>query len=256
MTELWEARELLWTFTLRELRVRYKQSFLGALWAIIQPLSLMVVFTIFFGGLAKLDSDGRPYPVFSYVGLLPWSLFAGALGLAIPSLAANADLITKVYFPRITVPLSSILVAGVDFLVAASIFIVMLFYYKISLTWMALYTIPLLLIQMVFTAGVCLFFSALNVFYRDVRFALPLVIQLWIYVVPVIYSSDIVRPEYRAIYMADPMAVVVDGFRKCLLKGQPPHSGEMLIGALLALLTLAIGLIYFRWVEQAFADIV
>ena len=216
----------------------------------------MVVFTVFFGGLAGIQSDGQPYPVFSYVGLLPWSLFAGSLGLAIPSLAANADLITKVYFPRITVPLSSILVAGVDFLVATSILIVMLFYYRISLTWTAFYVVPLLMIQLVFTAGVCLFFSALNVFYRDVRFALPLVIQLWIYVVPVIYSSDIVRPEYRTLYMADPMAVVVDGFRKCLLKGQSPPGSEMLVGAVLAVVTLAIGLIYFRWVEQAFADIV
>src|SRR5258707_226854 len=129
MLELWEARELLWTFTLRELRVRYKQSFLGALWAIIQPVSLMVVFTIFFGRLAKMPSDGLPYALFSYAGLLPWSFFAAALGVAIPSLSSNADLITKVYFPRMTVPLSSILVAGADFLVAGTIFADILFYY-------------------------------------------------------------------------------------------------------------------------------
>ncbi len=256
MRELWESHELLFSFAERELRVRYKQSFLGALWAIIQPLSLMVVFTIFFSRLAKVPSEGLPYPVFSYAGLLPWSFFAASLSLAIPSLANNADLLTKVYFPRVTVPLSAILVAGADFLVAGTIFAGMLIYYKIRLTVAALYVIPLLFIQLTFTAGVCLFFSALNVFYRDVRYALPLIIQLWIYLVPVIYPAEIVPLRYRALYMADPMAVVVDGFRKCLLKGQSPQGQELLLAGVSTLAVCTAAVFYFRWVEQAFADIV
>jgi lipopolysaccharide transport system permease protein len=256
MRELWDARELLWSFAVRELSVRYKQTFFGVLWALIQPLSLMVVFTVVFSRIARLDSEGLPYPVFSYTALLPWSFFAASMSLAIPSLANNADLISKVYFPRLVIPLSSLLVAGTDFLVAAAMLVGLFWYYQVSVTWAALYIFPLLLIQTVFAAAVCIFLSALNVFYRDVRYALPLLTQLWIYKVPVIYSAEKVPAQWRTWYMADPMAVVVDGFRRCLLKGQAPPGGDLALAATSAALLLLAALLYFRWVERSFADIV
>ena len=256
MRELWDARELLWSFAMRELSIRYKQSFLGALWAVIQPLSLMLVFTLLFSRVAKLPTGGLPPPIFSFVALLPWQFFTGSLGQAIPSLAGNADLINKVYFPRQIIPLSSILVAGADFLVASILYLGMMVAYRVPLTWTAFYVIPLLTIHVLFTAGVCLFFSSLNVFYRDIRYALPLVLQLWIYVVPVIYELKMIPERYRTLYMLDPVAVVVDGFRRCLAQGQAPLLSDLLVGGISSLVILGLGVLYFRWVEQAFADIV
>jgi lipopolysaccharide transport system permease protein len=261
MHELWDARELLWSFTVRELSIRYKQTFLGVLWAVLQPLSQMLVFTVIFGRVAHLDSGGIPYPLFYYVALLPWTLFSGSLAQAIPSLVSASDLINKVYFPRMVIPLSSILVAGADFLVSSVLCgAIMLWYrHQVHLTLQAFWVFPLLAILICFTAGVCLFFAGLNVFYRDIRYALPLVLQLWIYVVPVVYSADKVAKQFPRlywIYMADPVAPVVDGFRLCLVQGQAPHSAEMLLAAVSAIVVLALAVWYFRWVEQAFADIV
>jgi lipopolysaccharide transport system permease protein len=261
MRELWEARELLWSFTVRELSIRYKQTFLGVIWAVLQPLSQMLVFTIIFGRVAHLDSSGLPYPLFYYVALLPWTLFSGSLGQAIPSLAANSDLINKVYFPRMVIPLSSILVAAADFLVSSVLCAAIMIKYHdhVQLTLKALYVFPLLAILICFTAGICLFFSGLNVFYRDIRYALPLVLQLWIYVVPVVYSADKVAKQYPRLYwlyMADPVAVVVDGFRLCLVQGKAPLRADLLLGTVSALVVLGLAVWYFRWVEQAFADIV
>jgi lipopolysaccharide transport system permease protein len=261
MRELWEARELMWSFTVRELSIRYKQTFLGVLWAVIQPLSQMVVFSIVFGRVAHLPTDGLPLPLFYYVGLLPWALFSAALNQAIPSLASNNDLITKVYFPRLVLPLSSILVAGADFLVSCVLFGGIVFWYRdqVHFTLKMLYVFPLLAILICFTAGVCVFFSGLNVFYRDIRYALPLVLQLWIYAVPVIYSADKVTeryPQYRWLYMADPVAVVVDGFRRCLVKGTAPLPSDLIIGSVSAVVVLALSVRYFGWVDKSFADIV
>jgi lipopolysaccharide transport system permease protein len=261
MHELWEARELLWSFAVRELSIRYKQTFLGLLWAILQPLSQMLVFTIVFGRVAHLDSSGIPYPLFYYVALLPWTLFSGSLGQAIPSLVGASDLINKVYFPRMVIPLSSILVAGADFLVSSVLCTVIMIWYhdKVHLTLLAFYVFPLLAILICFTAGVCLFFAGLNVFYRDIRYALPLVLQLWIYVVPVVYSADKVAKQFPRLYwlyMADPVAVVVDGFRLCLVQGQAPRPADMALATVSAVVVLVLAVRYFRWVEQAFADIV
>jgi lipopolysaccharide transport system permease protein len=261
MHELWEARELLWSFAIRELSIRYKQTFLGLLWAIIQPLSQMLVFTVVFGRVAHLDSSGLPYPLFYFVALMPWTLFSGSLGQAIPSLVGASDLINKVYFPRMVVPLASIIVAGADFLVSGILCAgIMIWYHShVQFTLNALYVFPLLLILITFTSGVCLFFAGLNVFYRDIRYALPLVLQLWIYGVPVVYSADKVAQQYPRLYwlyMADPVAVVVDGFRRCLVMGQAPPLANLIIGTIGAIVGLALAVWYFRWVEQAFADIV
>ena len=215
-----------------------------------------LVFTLLFARVAKLPTGGLPPPIFSFVALLPWQFFSGTLSQAIPSLASNSDLINKVYFPRQVIPLSSLLVAGADFLVATVLYLGMMVAYRVPLTWTALYAIPLLLILMVFASGLCLFFSGLNVFYRDIRYALPLVLQLWIYGVPVIYELEMIPQKYRTLYMLDPVAVVVDGFRRCLAQGRAPLLSDMLLGAASSLVVLGLGVLYFRWVEQAFADIV
>ena len=253
--ELWQYRELLYFLTLRDVKVRYKQTALGAAWAIIQPLFMMLVFSLFFGKLAKVPSDGIPYPIFTFCALLPWQLFAHALTESSNSLVANERLITKVYFPRLIVPLSAVLGGLVDFAVAFVILLAMMFYYRIIPTW-AIVTLPAFILLAVLTAlAVGLWLSALNVKYRDVRYTISFLIQFWMFATPVAYPSSIVPERWRALYGLNPMAGVVEGFRWALLGKQPP-------GALLAVsvaVVIAIlfgGLYYFRRMEQEFADVV
>jgi lipopolysaccharide transport system permease protein len=253
--ELWAYRELLYFLTLRDVKVRYKQTALGAAWAIIQPLFMMLVFSLFFGRLAKLPSDGIPYPVFTFCALLPWQLFAHALTESSNSLVANERLITKVYFPRLVVPLSAVLGGLVDFAVAFVILLVMMFYYGIVPTW-AIVTLPAFILLAIMTAlGVGLWLSALNVKYRDVRYTINFMIQFWLFATPVAYSSSIVPERWRALYGLNPMAGVVDGFRWALLGKQPP--GAMLAVSCGVVIAILIGgLYYFRRMEQEFADVV
>ncbi|MEP6913214.1 MAG: ABC transporter permease [bacterium] len=253
--ELWEYRELLYFLTLRDVKVRYKQTALGAAWAVIQPLFMMLVFSLFFGRLAKIPSDGIPYPIFTFCALLPWQLFAHALTESSNSLVANERLITKVYFPRLVVPMSAVLGGLVDFGVAFVLLLVMMFYYGIVPTW-AIVTLPAFLLLSIMTAlGVGLWLSALNVKYRDVRYTINFLIQFWLFATPVAYPSSLVPERWRALYGLNPMAGVVDGFRWALLGKQPP--GAMLavsVGAVIAILVG--GLYYFRRMEQEFADVV
>ncbi len=256
LAELWKYRELLYFLTWRDIKVRYKQTVIGAAWAIIQPFFAMVVFSIFFGQLAKIPSDGIPYPIFAYCALLPWQLFAHALNESSNSLVANQGLITKVYFPRLVIPVAPVLAGLVDFGIAFLVLIGMMLYYGIMPTF-AVLTIPLFLILAVATAlSVGLWLSALNVQYRDVRYTIPFLTQFWLFATPVAYPSSLVPESWRALYGLNPMAGVVEGFRWALL-GKAEGPGTLLGVSVMVVIILFIGgLYYFRRMEKTFADVV
>ena len=256
LSALWEYRELLYFLVWRDIKVRYKQTALGAAWAILQPVMTMIVFSIFFGRLAKVPSDGVPYPIFAYVALLPWQLFAFALSESSNSLVASQNLITKVYFPRLVIPISSVLAGLVDFAIAFVILLAMMLYYGIVPTAvMAL--LPLFLLLAVVTAlAVGLWLSALNVKYRDVRYTIPFLTQFWMFATPVAYPASLVPEKWRALYGLNPMAGVVEGFRWALL-GKSHTPGPLLWVSVAAVVVLLIGgLRYFKKTESTFADIV
>ena len=256
LKELWEYRELLYFLTWRDIKVRYKQTALGAAWAIIQPFFMMVVFSLFFGKLGGIPSDGIPYPVFVYCALLPWQLFAHALSESSNSLVSNQNLITKVYFPRLVVPISAVLGGLVDFAVAFGILLLMMAYYGITPTLM-IAALPLFLLLAVATAlGVGLWLSALNVQYRDVRYTIGFLTQFWLFATPVAYPSSLVPERWRWLYGLNPMAGVVEGFRWALL-GKAVAPGPLLaVSVVVVLLLLVSGLYYFRRMEETFADLV
>jgi len=252
--ELAEYRELLLTIAAREIKVRYKQSILGIFWSILQPLSMMIIFTIVFSRFIKVPSDGIPYPLFFYTALLPWTFFATALSFAIPSLVSNSNLLSKIYFPREVFPIASILAATVDFCIAALIFLAILAFYKVVPNMNALYIIPILSIQVLLTLAVSLFASAVNVYYRDVKYALPFFIQLWMYLSPVIYPVSAVPDEFKSIYMLNPMAPIINGYRQTLLIGTAPDFYHLAIAAFVTLTMLFLSYKYFKMVEMSFAD--
>lgn len=257
LRELFRRRELLLLVTRRELKVRYQQTLLGALWAILQPLSLTVVFTVFFSRFVGVPSDGIPYPLFAYAALLPWTFFATALTFATPSLIANSHIITKIYFPREIIPLASVLAALVDLAVAACVFVGLLAYYRVAPTWNVLYVAPLLAVQVVLTTALCLLLSAITVLYRDVRFTLALLLQVALFASPVLYPLSVIPDAIRGPYLAlNPLAVILDGYRRALIQGQPPELAHLGATALtsLGLLWLAYGV--FKRLEREFADIV
>jgi lipopolysaccharide transport system permease protein len=253
--ELWRYRELVVFYAIRDIKVRYKQTLLGAGWAILQPLLTMVVFSIFFGNLARVPSDGIPYPIFAYCGLVPWQLFAYALTQSSNRVVEDAQVITKVYFPRLIVPLSSVIAGLVDFTIAFGALVVMMLYYDITPGW-AVLTLPFFTFLALMAAlAVGLWLSALNVKYRDVRYTIPFLAQLWLFVTPVAYSSSLVPPKWQALYGINPMAGVVNGFRWALLGKTPP--GPILFVSVMATAVLLIGgLFYFRRMEKSFADII
>lgn len=255
--ELVAFRELLWTLTVREVKVRYNQTVLGVAWAVAQPLALMVAFTVFFGRFAGVPSDGLPYPLFFYAALLPWTFFTTSLAFGVPSLVTNTSLVTKVYFPREILPLASVLSAGVDFAAAAIVYGLLMVVYRVAPTSAFVYLVPLLTVQLVFTLAVTLILSAVNVSYRDVRYALPLVTQIWLYATPVIYPLSVVPVGIRAGYLAvNPMAAVIEGYRRVLVAGQPPEMPMLALSAASAAALLAGGYAYFKRAERAFADVI
>jgi len=256
--ELWIYRELVYFLTWRSLKVRYKQTVLGAVWAVLEPFLTMVVFTIFFGNLAKVGSDNIPYPIWSYAGLLPWGLFSKALSDASRSLVANSHMITKIYFPRIILPLSSILAGLVDFAIAFVVLIGMMLFYK-QFPTSAVWTLPLfLLLAMITALGVALWLSALNVKYRDVGYILPFLTQFWLFITPVVYPSSQIPEQWRLIYGLNPMTGVVEGFRWALLgiNPQPTFFPMLAVSAAMAIVVLLTGILYFRRMERGFADMV
>lgn len=254
--ELWNYRELLVFLTWRDIKVRYTQAALGVGWAILQPLLTMVIFSVIFGNLAKLPSDGIPYPIFSFAALLPWQLFAGALQRAGTSLVTNNNLLTKVYFPRLVIPMSAVAAGVVDFGISFLVLLGLMLYYGIMPTW-AILTIPLLVALALLTAlAVSLWLSALNVQYRDVQHMIPFLIQAWMYASPVAYSSGLVPGGvWRALYGLNPMAGVIQGFRWALLGAEAPDE-LMVVSVLIVFIMLVSGLYYFRRMERVFADIV
>ena len=256
LREVWEYRELLYFLTWRDVKVRYKQTALGAAWAVIQPFFMMVVFSLFFGRLGGIPSDGVPYPVFAFCALLPWQLFAHALSESSNSLVANERLITKVYFPRFIVPVSAVLGGLIDFAIAFVILLGMMAYYGIVPTAMVV-TLPLFLLLALVTAlGVGLWLSALNVQYRDVRYTIGFLTQFWLFATPVAYPSSIVPERWRWLYGLNPMAGVVEGFRWALL-GKTEGPGAMLAVSVAAVILIFVGgIYYFRRMERTFADVV
>jgi lipopolysaccharide transport system permease protein len=254
--ELWKYRELLYFLAWRDVKVRYKQSLLGAGWAILQPLLTMVIFTFVFNKFAGVDSEGIPYPVFAYAALLPWQYFASAIGRSGVSLVNSSNLITKVYFPRLIVPLAAAIAPLVDFAVAFVILIAMMLFYGISPT-RAVFTLPVFLLLAFITAlAVSLWLSALNVRYRDVGYVIPFMVQAWMYISPVAYPSDLVPAQWRWLYGLNPMAGVIEGFRWALLgNGQVPDF-LIIISSGIVLVILVGGLIYFQHTEETFADVI
>ncbi len=254
--ELWRYRELVYFLTWRDIKVRYKQAVLGIAWAVLQPLLTMVIFTVIFGTLLGTPSQGIPYPLFSLTALLPWQLFATALQRSSVSLVGNANLITKIYFPRLAIPLSSIFAALVDFLISIAVLIGVMIYYQYWPGWNVLW-LPLLVVFALFTAlAVGLWLSALNVQYRDIQQMVPFLVQVWMYASPIVYPIETIPAGiWRWLYGLNPMVGVIQGFRWALLGGTPPDI-TMVISVVMVLILLVSGLFYFRRMEKTFADIV
>jgi len=256
LKELWSYRELLYFLTKRDIKVRYKQTILGGLWAIIQPFFTMVVFTLFFGRMAKMPSDGIPYPIFVYAGLLPWIYFANALSQASNSLVGSANLITKIYFPRIIVPTSASLGGLLDFFMAMLVLFFMMIYYQF-IPGFGILLFPLLVgLTFLCAVSVGLWFSALNVQYRDIRYVIPFLVQLWLFVSPVIYPVSMVPEKYQWLLALNPMGGVIDSFRSSLLGHRPIDWILLSISTIIILVIFLSGLYYFRKMEKTFADVI
>ena len=253
--ELWAYRELLYVLTMRDIKVRYKQTVLGFAWAIIQPVMMMVVFSIFFGGLAKMPSDGFPYPIFVYAALLPWTFFANSITNSANSLVGSANLVSKVYFPRLIIPLSSVGSALVDFAIAGAVLLLLMLYYGVSWTSNLLMA-PILVAAAALTAlGVGTFLAALNVAYRDFRYVVPFLVQFWMFATPVVYPASLVPREWQWALYLNPMAGVIEGFRSAFL-GSAFDVPGMLVSLAIAAILFAAGIAYFGKVERRFADII
>ncbi len=222
LDELWEYRELFYFLTWRDIKVRYKQTLLGASWAIIQPVCTMIVFSLFFGNLAKVPSDGIPYPIFAYAALVPWTFFANALSTSSNSLVQGSNLLKKVYFPRLALPVLTILGGVVDFMLSFSVLLLMMAYYGMAPTWKIIFLPPLLLLAFITSLGVGLWLSAMNVRYRDVRYAVPFLVQVWMFATPIAYPSSMLSETWRTVYGINPMVGVVEGFRWALLETPDP----------------------------------
>ena len=255
LRELWEFRELVYFFAWRDIKVRYKQTVMGVLWAIIQPFLTMVIFSLFFGRLANVPSDGVPYPVFSYTGLVPWTFFANALSQASNSLVVNANMVKKIYFPRLALPIATVLAGVIDFVLAFIVLLGIMFYYHmvptINVIWLPFFS----LLALVTSIGVSLWLSAMNVQFRDVRYTIPFLTQTWLFLTPIAYPSSSIPQPWQTLYGLNPMAGVVDGFRWALLGTSAPPGAMTAVSTVVALVLLVTGAFYFRRMEQSFADV-
>jgi lipopolysaccharide transport system permease protein len=256
LRDLWEYRELLYFLVWRDLKVRYKQTIFGASWAILQPLTTMVIFTVIFGRFVKIPSDGLPYSIFAYTALLPWNYFAAALNRSIGSVVGESHLISKVYFPRLILPLAGTLSGIVDFLISFTLVLGMMVWYGFGFRWLML-TVPFFLLFAMLTAlAVGLWLSALNVRYRDVGHTIPFLIQIWMFCSPVVYPVSMIPEKYRLLYGLNPMAGVIEGFRWALLGQASPDFSVMVVSGIAVLVILAGGLFFFKNMERTFADLV
>jgi lipopolysaccharide transport system permease protein len=256
LRELLEYRELLYFLVWRDIKVRYKQTVLGASWAIIQPFFTMIVFSVFFGKLAKIPSDGVPYPIFSFAALVPWTFFAGSLTNSSNSLVGSSNLIKKVYFPRLAIPIATVLSGLVDFAIAFGMLVAMMIWFDVAPTVHALWVPLFLLLALVTALGVGLWLSAMNVQYRDVKYVVPFLTQFWLFATPVAYPSSLLDDKWRAIYALNPMVGVVEGFRWSLLGTATNPSSIIAVSSTAAVLLLISGAFYFRRMERTFADVV
>jgi lipopolysaccharide transport system permease protein len=254
--ELWANRELLYFLIWRDVKVRYRQTALGVAWAVIQPVMTMVVFSIFFGKLAKMSSDGVPYPIFAFAALVPWTLFANGLTMGTNSLVGSSHLIKKVYFPRLIIPTATVLAGVVDFVIALGVLFVLMAAYGITPTLNSLWLPAFLMLTVISSLGVSLWLSALNVGYRDVKYMIPFLTQIWMFATPIAYSSTLLSGNWRTVYGINPMVGVVEGFRWALLGTDTKPGFMILVSTLAALLLLLSGAFYFRRMEKTFADIV
>ncbi len=256
LKELWEYRELFYFLIWRDIVVRYKQTALGVAWAVIQPVMTMVVFSVFFGKLGKMPSDNLPYPIFAFAALVPWTLFANGLTQGTNSLVGSSNLIKKVYFPRLIIPTATVLAGVVDFAIAFAVLLLMMLAYgiwpTINIVWLPVF----LLLTLVTSLGVSLWLSALNVKYRDVKYVIPFLVQIWLFATPIAYSSSLLGEPWRTVYGLNPVVGVVEGFRWALL-GTDSSPGMMaLVSGIAAVVILITGIFYFRKMEKTFADVV
>ena len=256
LRDIWEYRELLGIFIWRDLKVRYRQTVVGVLWAIIQPFLTMVIFSIFFGGLAHVPSDEIPYPIFSYAALVPWTFFANSINQASNSLVNSADMIKKIYFPRLTMPMAAVLGGLVDFVLAFIILVGMMFYYGFAPTINVLWLPVFLLLSMMTALGVSLWLSAMNVQFRDVRYMVPFITQVWLFATPVAYPSSLLSEPWRTLYGLNPMVGVVEGFRWALLGTNTAPGAAVVVSFVVAFILLISGAYYFRRLEKTFADVI
>jgi lipopolysaccharide transport system permease protein len=256
LSELWTYRELLYFLIWRDVKVRYKQTVIGIGWAILQPLLTMVVFTMIFGNFAKIPSDGLPYPVFAFTALLPWNLFAGALNRCTLSLVGSANLITKVYFPRLIVPVSAIISGIIDFAIAFVFLLGLMLWFHIVPTWGAIALPIFLLLTLITALAVGLWLSALDVRYRDVGHAIPFLIQIWMFLSPVAYPLSVVPEKWRLLYSLNPMVGVIEGFRWALLGKESPDFKVIAVSTAVVVALLLSGVVYFKRIERTFADVV
>jgi ABC-type polysaccharide/polyol phosphate export permease len=254
---IFQWKELLWQITGREIKARYKQSILGYFWVILNPLTQMLVMSFAFSIILKVPTNASshiPYSVFLFVALLPWNLFSASLSSASNALVSSAPLITKVYFPRTILAISTVIAKIIDFLFALSILIVYMLYFRISINLNILWVIPIFLIQQIFTIGLSLFFAAANLLYRDIQYLLALLLTLWLYITPIIYPADIVPANLKFIFQLNPMSVIINAYRQTILGGGSPNIQSIIIALLLSLFTLLLGLSYFKSREKFFAD--
>lgn len=256
LRELWEYQELLFFFAWRDIKVRYRQTVMGALWAIIQPIFTMVIFSLFFGRLAKVPSDGLPYPIFSYAALVPWTFFANALTQASNSLVLSGNMLKKIYFPRLTLPIATVLAGVIDFGLAFMVLLGMMLFYGLMPTLNILWLPLFLLLALVTSLGVSLWLSAMNVQFRDVRYTIPFLTQAWLFVTPIAYPSSLLEEPWQTLYGLNPMTGVVEGFRWALLGTDTAPGPMTIVSAVVALTLLVTGAFYFRRMEHSFADVV
>ena len=256
LSELWRYRELLYFLAWRDVKLRYKQAALGAAWAIIQPLFAMIIFTMFFGRLAGMPSDGIPYPIFCYCALVPWMYFSGVLGQAGNSLVGNANLITKVYFPRVLLPAATAVAGLLDFAVSSIVLGALMVYYRVHPGWLLLLAPLFVLGMVVLTVGMSMLFGALNVRYRDVKYVLPFLLQIWLFCTPIIYPSTIIPARFRVLLALNPCWGMIEGFRACIFPNRPLHAELIGTSMAVTLIVFVTAVVYFRRTERSFADII
>src|SRR3989344_4156081 len=254
--ELWHFRELLVALTLREIKIRYKQTFLGAAWAVLQPAALAVIFSVIFGHFLRVESSQIPYVIFYYSSLMPWTFFSNSVSFGSLSVVNNSSLVTKVFFPREILPLSSIGAAFFDFLASSVIFIILMIIYKITPTINIFYLVLIIPSIFIFATGISLILSAINVIYRDVKFVIPLVLQVWLFATPIIYSIDRIPDNIRKFYILNPLAPLINSFRQVTVLGKNPNIFELNLAIVISITTLIVGFLFFKFKEKIFADVI